>query len=129
MVIFRADRQHDAETFKLLYVGLKLVVGLRNAGLLADLDAVYAVVAHNAAPQGVIEVKGKRLFILAENRLDNVRNTERKGRDRLKAHGVFVHVPEQRVRPFFQAVIGRNKVEVVNIKAFIFACVGVKRFV
>lgn len=64
MVIFRADRQHDAETFKLLYVGLKLVVGLRNAGLLADLDAVYAVVAHNAAPQGVIEVKSSAFLFL-----------------------------------------------------------------
>ena len=67
------------------------VLGLYSGNISAD--TLTFGCRRNVKPE-MAEVKGKRLFILAENRLDNVRNTERKGRDRLKAHGVFVHVPE-----------------------------------
>ena len=72
MVIFRADREQDAEGFELLEVALEFVVRLRNAGLLTDLNAVYAVVADNAAPECVVQIECERLFIFAEDRFNNI---------------------------------------------------------
>ena len=128
-VVFGADRQHDADGLELLDITLELIVRLGNAGLLADLDAVHAVVADNAAPERVVEVERERLLVLAEDRLDDVRDAEGEGRDRLEAHRVFVHVPEQRVRPFLQAVVGGNVVEIVDVEALVFARERVERVV
>ena len=49
-IIFRTHGKKDTNVLKPLYVILELIVGLAYSSLLADFDAVHAVIPNYAAP-------------------------------------------------------------------------------
>ena len=92
----------------------------------ADGKAVDAVVADDAAPQGVVKVEHQCLFVAAVQRLDDVGHAVGQRRDSVETHRVLVHVPEESVAPRCQAVVGGEVVDVVDVKMLVAGRIGVE---
>ena len=97
LVVLRADCQHYAKLTLRLQIRLELIVALSYARFLTDLDMLNAVVADNAAPERVVKIERKRLFVLAKDRLYDIRRIESKLGDSVEAERILVHIPEERV--------------------------------
>ena len=125
-IVLGVDRQDHADGFQRLAIALELGVDLALGHLGADGQPVDAVVAHNAAPERIVQVKHERLFVAAVQRLDNGGHAGGQRRDRVETHGIFVHVPEERITPGSQAVIGGKIVDIVDVKVLMRGGVGVE---
>ena len=66
-IVFRINSQKNSDVLLHLHIILELSIYLTKIGLLTDLNPVNAVVAYNSAPEGVVQVKHKALFVLAIN--------------------------------------------------------------
>ncbi len=110
--------RHDVQEYPLLLkrfqIALELGVDLSHGGVLSNFNSLHAVVAHNAAPECVIKVKGKGLLVFAENALDDVRDIKSQRRNSVKAERVFVHMPVERIAPLAETVVGGLVVDVVD---------------
>ena len=90
---------------------------------MADFDVLRTVVTNDAAPQGVVHIKGKCLLVSAVNCLDDVRQIEREIRDRGNAQSVLVSVPVARICPLLDAVDSRDVVDVIDKEILVGLCV------
>ena len=97
--------------------------------LMPYVDILRAVVAYDAAPEGVVHIKGERLLVLAVNRLDYVRKVESKLRDGRNCNRILVSVPVARIRPFLYSVDSRDVVDVMNKEILVTPCVIVETLV
>lgn len=52
-------------------------------------DALDAVITDNTAPERVVKVENERLFVLAQQRLYDIRKIERKLRNGIQIQNVF----------------------------------------
>ena len=114
LVVLGCDGKKDSQVLMGLNVLLELCKELGFGVLVADLDVLRTVVTDDAAPERVVHIKGKCLLILAVNSLDDVREIERKIRDRGNAQSVLISVPVTRICPLLDAVDSGNVVDVVN---------------
>ena len=71
VIVFRGNSEHNAKRRELFKIFLEFLKALGLGSFPAYLDTVNAIVAHDAAPEGVIKVNGDGLFIFAENRFYN----------------------------------------------------------
>ena len=128
-VIFGVHGQDHADGFQRLAVALELGVDLALRHLGTDGQPVDAVVAHDAAPERIVQVQHKGFFVTAVQRLDDIGHTVGQRRDGIQTHGIFVHVPEEGVAPGGQAVIGGEVVNIVDVKMLVRGGVGIELLV
>ena len=126
LVVFGVNGQDDADGFQRLAVALELGVDLTLGHLGADGQAIHAVVADDAAPERIVQVEHKRLFVAPVQGLDDIGHAVGQRRDRVETDGIFVHVPEEGVAPRRQAVVRRQVVDVVDVKVLMGRGIGVK---
>ena len=126
LVVFGVDSQDNADGFQRLAVALELGVDLAFGHFGADGKAVHAVVADDAAPEGIVQVEHKRFFVAAVQGLNDIGHTVGQRRDSVQAHGIFVHMPEEGVAPGGQAVVSGKIVDIVDIEMFMRCGVGVE---
>ena len=74
------------------------------------------VIADHAAPEGIIQIKHQRFFVLPVDGLDDERGALRHIRDRIHGERILVQIPADRIVPSGQAVVLREKIKVVDIK-------------
>ena len=124
-VVLGADRQQDARFLHLPDVRLKLIIALRDAGFLANLYAVDAVIADHASPERIVQVQRQRLFVPPEYGLDQICGREGILRYGIQAHAVFIHIPVIGIQPFPQAVIRSRVGKIMHMKIAGFSGVGI----
>ena len=72
LVVFRGHADDDAALAQFLYPHLELSEGFSDAQSVTQLDAFYAVVANDSAPDGVVEVEDEAFLELPPDGADNV---------------------------------------------------------
>ena len=128
-VIFGIHRQHHADGLQGFAVALEFSVHLAFRHLGANGNAVHTVIAHNAAPESVIQIQHQGFFVAAIQGFDDVCHAVCQRRNRIQAHGVLVHMPEERIPPGSQAVICAEIVNIIDIKILMRGGIGVKALV
>ena len=75
LVVFGVNGQDYADGFQRLAVTLELGKDLPLRHLGSDGKAVHTIVPHDAAPERIVQVEHKRLFVAAVQRLDDIGHT------------------------------------------------------
>ena len=70
-IVFRADRQQYADVLLPLDIALELQVSLPVGRFFTQLQPFRAVIADHAAPESVVHIERKHLFIPPENGFDD----------------------------------------------------------
>ena len=96
-IVLGINRKHDTKLLLSLDIILEFKINLTKIGLLSYLDSVRTVVAYNAAPQCIVEVKNKSLLVLSVNRLDYICHIKTERRYSLNAERILVHMPCKRI--------------------------------
>lgn len=91
-------------------------MGHARGRLAAHGKGLGAVVAHHAAPQGVVQVCGNGLFVFAEQGLDDARHAVRQRGDIRHGARIFVSVPRRGLAPARKTLAGRKPAQIVHIK-------------
>ena len=128
-LVFGVHCQNHADGFQRLAVALEFGIDLPFGYFGTDGKTVHAVVAHNAAPQGVVQVQHQRLFVAPVNRFYNVGNAVGKRGNGIQTQGVLVHMPEKRIAPSGQTVIGGEVVDIIDIEILVRGGIGVEPLV
>ena len=129
LLIFGIHSQQHADRFLFLQIRLKLPVCLPQRSLLAQLNAIHAVVPDDAAPERVVQVEYQRLLVFPIDRLDDIGDAERQKRNCLHGERVLVETPERVVKPCVQSVGRRQIIDVVEIEVFVRVRIRRKPFV
>ena len=79
---------------------LELAEHLPHRRFMTYFDALDAVITDNTAPERVVKVENERLFVLAQQRLYDIRKIERELRNGIQIQNIFIHVPHKRICPF-----------------------------
>ena len=116
LLIFGVDVEHHADFFLRLEILLKLRIDLSHRSFLSDLQILHAVVPHDTAPERIVQIEHQRLFVFAENGLDDIGQIKSKLRNGLHTEGIFVHMPVKRVGPPVQPVGRRHIIDIMNVK-------------
>ena len=98
---------------QLFQVLLEFAVRHAGRGFAAHHDALGAVIADNAAPQGVVQIQSKGFFVAAEQAFDNVGHALGQVGDAVDGAAVFVGVPGGLVAECIHAMAGLQPGQIV----------------
>ena len=108
---------------------MELGIHLSCWNLWADGDAFHSVISHDAAPKGVVQIKGKDLFVASVDGLYNRSNGLSHIRDGVHIHGALVHVPIFGVVPLRKAVVLCQIIDIVDVKACVIICIIIETLI
>src|SRR5699024_5996711 len=92
-LVFAAYAEQNTHAAQFPQVFLEFGIGHAGGSFAAQHDALGAVVADDAAPQGVVQVAGHQLFVFAQQALDDVGHALAQIGDAVDGAGILVGVP------------------------------------
>ena len=119
LVVLRADGKQHADILVHLHILLELGIHLSAREILAYLYALGSVIAHDSAPEGIVEVKREDFLVFAEERLYYCGDICRDIRHSVHWESVLVHMPLCAVVPAVETVAGRNVVYIADVESLV----------
>ena len=129
LVVFRINVQQYAQIGLLLHIALELAVELRSGGFLSDFNVLRAVIADNASPKSIVEIKNQRLFVPSVNRAYDIGKIISKLRNGRNRQRILVHMPVIGICPFCQTVAGSEIVDILNEEIVMGLRIAVKQII